>query len=42
MKDPSFLANGSPPATANTFGEGSALPAGEVNLDQIMSLISKK
>ena len=31
-----------PPATANTFGEGSALPAGEVNLDQIMSLISKK
>jgi hypothetical protein len=31
-----------PPATANTAGEGSALPAGEVNLDQIMGLISKK
>lgn len=32
----------SPPASANTAGEGSALPAGEVNLDQIMGLISKK
>jgi hypothetical protein len=31
-----------PPATANTTGEGSALPPGEVNLDQIMGLISKK
>ena len=31
-----------PLATANTTGEGSALPAGEVNLDQIMGLISKK
>ena len=31
-----------PPASANTAGEGSALPAGEVNLDQIMGLISKK
>jgi hypothetical protein len=31
-----------PPATTNTAGEGSALPAGEVNLDQIMGLISKK
>jgi hypothetical protein len=31
-----------PPATANTAGEGSALPAGEVNLDQIMGLISKR
>ena len=31
-----------PPATANTAGEGSALPAGEVNLDQIMGLIKKK
>lgn len=31
-----------PPATVNTAGEGSALPAGEVNLDQIMGLISKK
>ena len=31
-----------PPATVNTAGQGSALPAGEVNLDQIMGLISKK
>jgi hypothetical protein len=31
-----------PPATINTAGEGSALPAGEVNLDQIMGLIKKK
>jgi hypothetical protein len=31
-----------PPTTANTSAEGSALPAGEVNLDQIMGLISKK
>jgi hypothetical protein len=31
-----------PPATVNTAGEGSALPAGEVNLDQIMGLIKKK
>jgi hypothetical protein len=31
-----------PPATTNTAGEGSALPAGEVNLDQIMGLISKR
>ena len=31
-----------PPATANTAGEGSSLPAGEVNLDQIMGLMSRK
>ena len=31
-----------PPATVNTAGQGSALPAGEVNLDQIMGLINKK
>lgn len=31
-----------PPATANTTGEGSALPAGEVNLNQIMGLMNKK
>ena len=31
-----------PPASANTTGEGSALPHGEVNLDQIMGLINKK
>jgi hypothetical protein len=31
-----------PPATVNTAGEGSALPAGEVNLDQIMGLIKKR
>ena len=30
------------PASINTAGEGSALPAGEVNLDQIMGLISKR
>jgi hypothetical protein len=31
-----------PPASANTTGEGSSLPPGEVNLDQIMGLINKK
>lgn len=31
-----------PPATVNTAGEGSSLPPGEVNFDQIMGLISKK
>jgi len=31
-----------PPPSANTTAEGSALPHGEVNLDQIMGLISKK
>jgi hypothetical protein len=31
-----------PSSTVNTAGEGSALPAGEVNLDQIMGLIKKK
>jgi len=31
-----------PPATINTAGEGSSLPPGEVNLNQIMSLINKK
>lgn len=31
-----------PPATANTAGEGSSLPAGEVNLNQIMGLMNKK
>jgi hypothetical protein len=31
-----------PPPTANTTAEGSALPAGEVNLNQIMGLINKK
>lgn len=31
-----------PPASANTTGEGSALPSGEVNLNQIMNLMSKK
>tara|TARA_R110000868_G_scaffold91756_3_gene254291 strand:+ start:8122 stop:8505 length:384 start_codon:yes stop_codon:yes gene_type:complete len=31
-----------PPATVNTAGEGSSLPAGEVNLDQIMGLMNKK
>ena len=30
-----------PPASANTAGEGSSLPAGEVSLDQIMGLMSK-
>ena len=31
-----------PPASANTTGEGSSLPPGEVNLDQIMGLINKR
>ena len=31
-----------PPATINTAGEGSSLPPGEVNLNQIMGLINKK
>ena len=31
-----------PPSTVNTTAEGSALPAGEVNLNQIMGLINKK
>lgn len=31
-----------PPSTVNTTTEGSALPAGEVNLNQIMGLINKK
>lgn len=31
-----------PPASVNTTGEGSSLPPGEVNLNQIMSLMSKK
>jgi len=31
-----------PPASANTTAEGSSLPSGEVNLDQIMGLIHKK
>lgn len=31
-----------PPLTANTTSEGSSLPAGEVNLDQIMGLMNKK
>lgn len=31
-----------PPASANTTGQGSALPPGEVNMDQIMGLINKK
>lgn len=31
-----------PPAIVNTAGEGSSLPPGEVNLNQIMSLINKK
>jgi len=31
-----------PPAAVNTAGEGSSLPPGEVNLDQIMGLINKK
>lgn len=31
-----------PPATVNTAGEGSALPAGEVSLDQLMGLMNKK
>ena len=31
-----------PPVSANTTGEGSSLPPGEVNLDQIMGLINKR
>ena len=31
-----------PPASANTAAEGSALPGGEVNLNQIMNLMNKK
>jgi hypothetical protein len=31
-----------PPVSANTAGEGSSLPPGEVNLNQIMGLMSKK
>jgi len=31
-----------PHASVNTTGEGSSLPPGEVNLDQIMGLINKK
>lgn len=31
-----------PPASANTAGEGSSLPPGEVNLNQIMGLMNKK
>jgi hypothetical protein len=31
-----------PPRTANTAGEGSALPPGEVSLDQLMSLMNKR
>ena len=31
-----------PPASANTTGEGSALPPGEVSLDQVMGLINKR
>ena len=31
-----------PPASANTAGEGSALPPGEVSLDQVMGLINKR
>jgi hypothetical protein len=31
-----------PPVSANTTGEGSSLPPGEVNLDQIMGLMNKK
>ena len=30
-----------PPASANTMGEGSSLPGGEVSLDQIMGLMTK-
>jgi hypothetical protein len=30
-----------PPASANTAGEGSALPPGEVSLDQVMGMIKK-
>lgn len=31
-----------PPRSVNTAGEGSALPAGEVSLDQVLGFISKK
>lgn len=31
-----------PPVSVNTAGEGSSLPPGEVNLNQIMGLMSKK
>ncbi len=31
-----------PPISANTTGEGSSLPPGEVNLNQIMGLMNKK
>ena len=31
-----------PPGGANTTGEGSSLPPGEVNLNQIMGLMNKK
>jgi hypothetical protein len=31
-----------PPPAANTAGEGSALPPGEVSLDQVMGLMSKR
>lgn len=31
-----------PPVTANTSAEGSALPVGEVSLDQIMGIMTKK
>ena len=30
-----------PPASANTAGEGSSLPPGEVSLDQVMGFIKK-
>jgi len=32
----------SPPASANTMGEGSSLPGGEVSLDQIMGIMNNK
>lgn len=31
-----------PPSSANTAGEGSSLPPGEVNLNQILGLMNKK
>ena len=31
-----------PPASANTMGEGSSLPGGEVSLDQIMGIMNGK
>lgn len=31
-----------PPPSANTTGQGSALPPGEVNMNQIMGFINKK